>query len=366
MTSPGRVAVAMSGGVDSSVAAALLLEAGYEVIGATLRLRPCREARETRSCCGFNGVTNARSVAGHLGIPHYIIECTEAFEHKVLRPAWDEYARGRTPSPCLPCNELIKFGRLLEWTRQIGVPRVATGHYARVVADPDGRPTLLRAADAAKDQTYFLAGLDAATLRAALFPLGEMTKPEVRANARRLGLPTAESPESQDACFVDLGPDALPFAEMLRSRFEAEPRAGRIVDTAGRTVGEHRGVHLFTVGQRRGLGLRTARRYWVAAIDAATATVVVTDDVIEIDRRRFVARHTTWIDGHALAGPRRCHVQVRSQHAGIDATVAPLDEGPGAVTVECDEPVRAITPGQAAVFFDGQRVLGRGWIHDVA
>lgn len=365
MTSPGRVTVAMSGGVDSSVAAGLLLEAGYEVIGATLRLRACREARASRSCCGFNGVTNARAVAGHLGIPHYIIECTEAFERQVLRPAWDEYARGRTPSPCLPCNELIKFGRLLDWARQIGVPQVATGHYARLGVDADGRPTLLRGADAVKDQVYFLAGLDVATLRAVLFPIGELTKPEVRAHARRLGLPTAESPESQDACFVDSGPDALPFAEVLRCRFGAEPQAGPIVDTAGVTVGEHRGVHLFTVGQRRGLGLRTAKRYWVAAIDAAAATVVVTDDLRAIDRRRFVARDATWIDGRPLAGPRPCRVQVRSQHAGVDATVEPLGEEPGAVAVECAAPVRAITPGQAAVFFDGPRVLGRGWIHAV-
>jgi tRNA-uridine 2-sulfurtransferase len=365
MTSLGRIAVAMSGGVDSSVAAGLLLEAGHEVIGATLRLRPCREARESRSCCGFEGVTRARAVAGHLGIPHYIIECTEAFEHQVLRPAWGEYARGRTPSPCLPCNERIKFGRLLDWTRQIGIPQVATGHYAQIGVDADGSPTLLRGADAAKDQAYFLAGLDATSLSVALFPIGRLSKLEVRAHARRLGLPTAESPESQDACFVDLGPDALPFAEMLRCRFEAESQAGAIVDTAGRAVGEHRGVHLFTVGQRRGLGLRTAKRYWVASIDAGTATVVVTDEVREIDRRRFVARDTTWIDGRALAGPRPCRVQVRSQHAGVDATVAPLGVEPGAVAVECAEPVRAITPGQAAVFFDGPRVLGRGWIHAV-
>ena len=201
-----RIAVAMSGGVDSSLAAALLLEQGQQVVGITLRLRECEEAQASRSCCGIDGVVRARETAGRLGVPHYVVDCVREFGEEVLRPAWEEYSRGRTPSPCLHCNERIKFGLLLRRVHELGVAALATGHYARIAADAaTGRPALLRAADVDKDQSYFLAGLSLEQLAAVRFPVGELTKQEVRERARALALPSADTPDSQDACLV--GPD---------------------------------------------------------------------------------------------------------------------------------------------------------------
>jgi tRNA-uridine 2-sulfurtransferase len=345
-----RIVVAMSGGVDSSVAAALLQAQGHEVIGVTLRLRDCQDPGAGRSCCGADGVGRARAVAGQLGVPHYVLDCARAFEEQVLRPAWDEYARGRTPSPCLLCNERIKLGALRSWAHQLGAPLLATGHYARVEAG-----ALLRGVDPDKDQSYFLAGLGDAQLAGLVLPLGALTKTEVRARARALGLASAETHDSQDACLVAPGQS---FAEMLRRRFDAPARPGPIVDDAGRARGRHDGVHRFTIGQRRGLGVSGSRPCWVRAIRGDE--VVVTDDEAALDGDRLLAAGVGWI-GAAPTAPFPCQVQVRSRHVAEAATAEPRPDG--TVAVVFTRPVRAITPGQAAVLYDGARVLGRGWIH---
>jgi len=357
--SPGgeRIVVAMSGGVDSSVAAALLCDQGYEVVGATLRLVSCRDGRESRSCCGIDGITRARAIADQLGIPHHVVDCADEFEQLVLRPVWDDYACGRTPNPCLLCNERIKFGRLLSWAKELGASWLATGHYARLQTGPEGEPLLLRGLDPAKDQSYFLAGLGMAQLRSLLFPVGQLDKQTVRRLAQERNLSTAQAQESQDACLV--GPGQL-LAELLRERFGGQSRPGPIVDESGRVLGRHRGIHRFTVGQRRGLSLPSAGRCWVKEVRAADAAIVVTGDEGSLHGDRLVAAVTSWLGPGPGEHGRDCEVQVRYRHAAEAAHVEAC--GPGTVSVVFRRPVRAIAPGQAAVFFDGARVLGRGWI----
>jgi tRNA-specific 2-thiouridylase len=352
-----RIAIAMSGGVDSSVAAAVLKQAGHALIGVTLKLQDCHDAHGSRSCCGVDGITRAREVAGDLGFPHYVLDCVQDFEKLVLAPAWREYAAGRTPSPCLSCNERVKFGVLLDWAARLGIPRVATGHYARLHRDEVGRPMLLRGRDADKDQSYFLAGLSSDQLERAMFPVGHLCKPEVRALAKDLGLPTAETPESQDACLVAPGES---FAEMLRQRFYAPAQAGRIVDEGGRVVGEHQGFHVFTIGQRKGLPAGATVRRWVKDISATTGEVTVTSRMDELVRTTFTVKDVNWLAGELPRAPLSCGVQVRYRHKSEPATVVAGDNGELCVTL--DQPVKAVTPGQAAVFYDGERTLGRGWI----
>ena len=352
-----RIAVAMSGGVDSSVAAALLKQAGHELIGVTLKLQECHDAHGSKSCCGVDGITRARAVAGSLGFPHYVLDCVKDFEQLVLLPAWQEYASGRTPSPCLNCNERVKFGVLLDWAARLGIPRVATGHYARLGEDQAGQPTLLRGTDEGKDQSYFLAGLTLAQLCRSLFPVGHLRKPEVRALAASLGLPTAETPESQDACLV--APGEL-FSEMLRQRFAAPAQPGEIVDESGKLVGRHDGIHTVTIGQRKGLPAGATARRWVKAISPATGQVTVTSNVDELADTEFVARQVNWLAGELPAQPRLCSVQVRYRHSSAPATIVAQADGSLRVTLE--SPVKAVTPGQAAVFYDGDRTLGRGSI----
>jgi tRNA-specific 2-thiouridylase len=351
------VVVAMSGGVDSSVAAALLAEAGHTLVGVTLKLHDRGDAAGGGSGCGADASSRAREVAGRLGFPHHVLDCKRDFETLVLLPAWQEYAAGRTPSPCLLCNERVKFGVLLDWAARSGIPRLATGHYARIERDTEGRPSLLRGCDNAKDQSYFLAGLTAAQLERALFPLGHLRKPEVRALARRYGLPTADTPESQDACLVAPGES---FAEMLRQRFHAAAQPGEIVDDDGHVVGEHAGVHLFTVGQRKGLPAGAPARRWVRAVSAESGQVTVTSDPAKILGAELVARDVSWSTGELPEEWLACSVQVRYRHASEPAKVRKLGEDGLAVRLE--KPAKAITPGQAAVFYDGDRVLGRGWI----
>ncbi len=354
---PGRIVVAMSGGVDSTVAAALLLQQGHEIVGVTLRLRECGGNQVSRSCCGVDGLVRAADAADALGIRHEVVDCVREFEERVLRHAWDEYAVGRTPSPCLLCNERLKFGLLLDWAGRTGATHVATGHYARVQTDGAGRPTLLRGADRAKDQSYFLAGLTRQQLGHILFPLGGLTKPEVRELARSLGLPTAEAPESQDACLVQEGES---FAEMLRSRYGAEPVKGQVVDEVGRLLGRHEGIHRFTVGQRRGIPVQVPHRLWVKGIEAAGGIVRVTSDEVGLDSLEMSASGMSWVAGSPPATAFRCDVQVRYRHQAQPATVE--CSGVDAVTVRFDSPARAVTPGQAAVLYSGDLVLGRGWI----
>jgi len=351
-----RIAVAMSGGVDSSVAAALLRRAGHSLIGVTLKLQECQDAHGSKSCCGVDGITRAREVAGTLGFPHYVLDCVKEFERLVLEPAWRDYAGGRTPSPCLLCNEHVKFGLLLDWAKRLGIFRVATGHYARLAKDEHGRPMLLRGRDTGKDQSYFLAGLSLAQLERAAFPVGHLCKPEVRDLAKSFGLPTAETPESQDACLVAPGES---FSEMLRLRFAAAAKPGVIVDESGVFVGPHEGIHVFTIGQRKGLPAGATARRWVKAISPETGQVTVTSDPDELVSTAVVVRDVNWLCGELPRVPTPCSVQVRYRHASEPATVCARE---GGLDVVLDKPVRAVTPGQAAVFYDGERTLGRGWI----
>ena len=352
-----RIAIAMSGGVDSSVAAALLKQEGHSLIGVTLKLQECHDAHGSRSCCGVDGITRAREVAGLLGFPHYVLDCVKDFADLVLAPAWREYAGGRTPSPCLLCNERVKFGILLAWAEGLGIPRVATGHYARLERSDAGRPALLRGRDGAKDQSYFLAGLSPAQLERALFPVGHLCKPEVRALARQHSLPSAETPESQDACLVEPGQS---FAEMLRKRFDAPARSGQIVDEDGHLVGQHDGIHVFTIGQRKGLPAGATARRWVRSISKESGQVTITSLADELVGSEFFAKQVNWLDGELPVQARPCSVQIRYRHPSAPATI--VAEPDGSLRVTLQTPVKAITPGQAAVFYDGDRTLGRGWI----
>jgi tRNA-specific 2-thiouridylase len=346
-----RVVVGLSGGVDSSVAAALLLEQGLEVVGVTLHL-----AGEASRCCSLEEAEDARRVAERLGIRCYVANERERFQREIMEPFADAYLAGRTPLPCVACNRRFKFGRLLARARALGASRVATGHYARSDLDGAGRRRLRRGRDRAKDQSYFLFALGQVELTAALFPLGELTKAEVRAHARALGLPTADKPESQELCFV---PDGDPGAAVERLRPERLPGEGEIVDGAGRVLGRHRGVHRFTVGQRRGLGIAADRPLYVTGLDAGRNRVVVGDaEALAAADARLEA--VSWVAGAPPPGPLRARVQVRYRDPGEEAGVEP--DGAGGARLHFARPVRALTPGQAAVFYRDDEVLGGGFI----
>jgi tRNA-specific 2-thiouridylase len=346
-----RIVVGLSGGVDSSVAAALLVEQGFDVVGVTLHL-----AGSASRCCSFDDAEDARRVARQLGLRFYVSNQQEAFRREVMLPFADAYLAGRTPVPCVACNRSFKFGRLLERARALGAEAVATGHYARLADDPaSGERQLLRGRDADKDQSYFLFDLSQAQLARARFPLGELTKDEVRARARALGLATAEKPESQELCFVPAG-DYAAVVDALRPG--AAPGAGEVVDGAGRVLGRHPGIHHFTVGQRRGLGLGGPERLYVRALDADRNRVVVGREG-ELAARGARLEGVSWTCAPPR-GPVQAEVRVRYRHPGAAARVeAP---GDGSASVWFDEPVSAVAPGQAAVFYRGDRVLGGGWI----
>ncbi len=352
MKPEGRVLVAMSGGVDSSVAAALVVEAGCEAVGVTLHL-----AGSTSRCCSLEDVDDARRVADALGIPFYVANQTERFRHEIIEAFADDYLRGRTPIPCVTCNKRFKFDILMERARAFGAVAVASGHFARIDTDPEtGLFRLRRAVDANKDQTYFLYQLDQAQLARTWFPLGELSKDEVRARARALGLATADKPESQEICFV---PDGDYAAVVEAVRPEARNRPGEIVDKAARVLGRHRGVNRFTVGQRKGLGVAGDRRLYVIRIDAAEGRVIVGPEK-ELGAAGAILEGVCWISGRAPESPVRARVRVRYRHEGAPAWIEPT---PGRrARVVFDEPVRAVSPGQAAVFDRGDDVLGGGWI----
>jgi tRNA-specific 2-thiouridylase len=346
-----RAVVAMSGGVDSSVAAALVAESGDEVIGVTLHL-----AGSASRCCSLDDADDARRVAERLGIRFYVANYQERFRQEVTLAFADAYLAGRTPIPCVACNKLFKFDYLLERARVLGADRVASGHYARIDVDPEtGLRRLRRARDANKDQTYFLFQLDQAQLAAVEFPLGDLTKREVREHARALGLVTAEKAESQEICFVPDG-DYARVVEALRPA--ALPGAGEIVDVEGRVLGTHAGIHHYTVGQRRGLGLTSEEPLYVRSLDAASNRVVV-GTLPQIRRKTALVEGVSWVSGAAPA-PGPVSVRVRYRHAGAVATLERLGEG--RVRVHFDQPVRAVSPGQAAVFDAGDVVLGGGWL----
>jgi len=348
-----RVVVAMSGGVDSAVAAARCVQAGHDVIGISLRL-----ARDGNgSCCSLDDFHDAGAVAERLGFPHYVFDFRDVFERDVVRPFVAEYLAGRTPNPCARCNEHVKFGLLWRRARELGAARLATGHYARIGVDHEsGRPLLRTAADATKDQTYFLFALTRADLERTLFPIGELTKDEVRSEARALGLPVAEKPDSMEVCFVPAG-DAAGFVE--RHAAPEALRPGLVVDEAGREIGRHHGVHRFTVGQRRGLGVAGGARRYVKAIDAAAGTVTAAP-AAALRASGLVARQVTWAAGHPPAHETSVAVRIRHRHAPMPARVAAVS--PAEARVRFERPGPAVTPGQAAVFYRDDLVLGGGWI----
>lgn len=358
----------MSGGVDSSTVAALLARQGRRVVGLTMQLWNQRRFPElsgegiTGRCCSLDDVYDARRVAEQIGIPFYVVNFERQFEEQVVEPFVREYLSGRTPIPCTLCNNFIKFDHLLEMANAAGARYVATGHYARVSRDEaTGRRQLRRGVDASKDQTYFLFGLTQEQLARTLFPLGEMSKSEVRTLAREMGLEVADKGESYEICFVPNGDYAAFLNAYLREKGAAPAAArGEIVTSAGRTLGEHGGVHRFTVGQRRGLGVATGEPLYVIATDPQSQRVVVGGND-ELFRTALFARNVNWISIAGLSEPRRVHAKIRNKHAAAAATIFPATD-PGRVELRFDEPQRAVTPGQAAVFYEGDLVLGGGWI----
>ncbi len=345
----------MSGGVDSSVAAALLTRDGHDVIGLSMQLYDPHQG-ETRfgSCCTIDDLYDARRVAGAIGIPHYIVNFERKFDEHVISDFVREYAAGRTPIPCVHCNGDLKFASLVDRAQGFDAEAVATGHFAQVDFDAVSRRyRLRRGADRQKDQSYFLFTLTQAQLARARFPVGALDKAAVREEARRLGLRVAEKKDSQEICFVASGEHPAFVAA------RAQMPAGAIRDREGHVLGRHDGVHRFTIGQRKGLGLSTGMPLYVVAIDAADASVTVGSKA-DLERGTLTASRVNWMSGDTPASPLRASVQIRYRHHDAPATIAPLADGRARVTF--DLPQSAITPGQAVVFYDGDVVLGGGWI----
>ena len=360
----------MSGGVDSSAAAAMLKDEGHELVGFTMQLWNQRRGLSVDEhgeplpsrCCSLDDVYDARRVAEELGFPFYVLNLERDFERDVVEPFVRSYLGGETPIPCVACNSRLKFASLDCLARSLGCDRVATGHYARVSYDEGAkRYRLLKGRDARKDQTYFLWELTQEQLSRSMFPLGELSKPEARAEARRHGLYVAEKRESQEICFVPDGDYAGFIDRYLEAegREDEKPGGGEIVDARGRVLGEHGGVHRYTVGQRRGLGLSRPLPLYVVRVEAEGNRVVVGGED-ELHASEFNAAGVNWVAFDEPRGEVRADVRVRYRHAEAPATITPL--GDGRVRVRFDEPQRAITPGQATVFYRGDEVLGGGWI----
>ena len=355
--SKARVVVGMSGGVDSSAAAALLVEQGWEVIGITLKLWPqdCVNRAEDK-CCGPQAVTDARAVSHKLNIPYYLVDEAEEFKKQVIQYFAEEYKAGRTPNPCVVCNERLKFGTLIHRARQLGAEKIATGHFARVAWDETGGRWLLkRGRDMRKDQSYFLFSLKQEQLARTLFPLGELTKSDTRDIARDCQLKTAEKEESMEICFV---PDR-DYGKFLEDSKLAQRHRGDIVDAHGRVLGQHDGIEFYTIGQRKGLGISSPKPLYVVELDAANNRVLVGDESM-LDREEFTIERCNWIPFDAPPAEFEATAKIRYNHPGAPATVTPTADG--GARVKLHTPQRAITPGQACVFYQEDLVVGGGWI----
>ncbi|HEX4019879.1 MAG TPA: tRNA 2-thiouridine(34) synthase MnmA [Acidobacteriaceae bacterium] len=370
MSAPETIAVAMSGGVDSSTVAAMLRDQGYNLVGLTLQLwnqrrlagKPGMPETTEGRCCSLDDVYDARRVAEQLDIPYYVVNQQERFEQDVVRPFVAEYLSGRTPVPCTLCNNHLKFDQLLITAQQIGATRIATGHYARNEYDPArDRWILKRPADAGKDQTYFLFGLKQDQLARTLFPLGNYTKPQVRDIAGNHQLALAQKPDSQEICFIP-GGDYKQFLDAyLSEQNDALPdTSGELVTTSGEVIGHHDGIHNFTVGQRKGLGVASPTPLYVLQINGAERKVVVGSNE-DLATKTLRANRLNWISIASLDAPMRVQVKIRHRHEPAWATLAP-GANPGEAIATFDEPQRAVTPGQAAVFYHGDEVVGGGWI----
>ena len=354
-----KALVAMSGGVDSSVTAAMMVNAGYEVTGITMRLGApdtIEVEPERPNCCSLEGIEDARRVATQLKIPFYGVNYEDIFREQIIDYFVEEYLDGRTPSPCMVCNRELKFGKLLDLAKSLECEVIATGHYARIEKHPDtGRHLLRKALDVSKDQSYFLAALTQEQLKCARMPLGEYTKEQVRDLARKYQLKTAEKIESQELCFVA----DTNYRRFLQDRIPEKIEGGDIIDKGGKVLGKHQGVPFYTVGQRRGLGIAVGKPLYVTKLNAKENTVVVgeQDDLLEntmhVERINLIAIEK-------MTEPIRAHVKIRSRDEGGAATITPVNDTEA--VVKFDEPCRAITPGQATVFYDGEYVLGGGWI----
>ncbi len=367
------VAVAMSGGVDSSAVATLLHAQGYSLVGLTLQLWNQRrlagqegmpESVQGR-CCSIDDVYDARRVAEQLGIPYYLVNAQERFEAEVVRPFVDEYLAGRTPIPCTLCNNHLKFDQLLVTARQIGADRIATGHYARNRYDEArGRWVLSRPADKSKDQTYFLFGLTQEQLSQTLFPLGEMQKPAVRSMAAEHGLELAQKPDSQEICFIPGGSYSQFLRAYLNEQGQSLPdSSGELVTSTGEVVGRHEGIHAFTVGQRKGLGISSPQPLYVLNIHPDSHAVEVGTDE-QLLSRKLVADRINWVSTAEPTEPIRVSIKIRHRHEPAPATLRRV--GDDMIEAEFDEPQRAVTPGQSAVFYRGDEVVGGGWIRQAA
>lgn len=352
-TAKPRVVVGMSGGVDSSVAAAVLVEQGYDVIGIAMRLWG---GESTSGCCSLDDFLDARRVSAQLGIPFYVMDFRAEFDRTVVGPFVQDYLAGRTPSPCVRCNQFVKFASFWDRARELGAQHVATGHYARVARHPaTGRAELWRARDRAKDQSYFLFTVQSEVLEHTLFPVGDLTKAQVRDKARALGLSVADKPESQEICFAPKGR----YAEFVAARAGVAPQTGTIVDGSGNRIGQHHGVHRFTIGQRRGLGVSASEPLYVTGIDAASGEVKVGPKKATV-ARGLVARRTNWIDDRVPTVDAGYQVKIRSRFEPTPVRLRSADVD--SFTIECDSGLAAVTPGQAAVLYSGERVVGGGWI----
>lgn len=355
-----RIVVAMSGGVDSSVAAALLHEQGHDVIGVSMQLYDNSQVTESGqrafgTCCTIDDLYDARRVAATIGIPHYIVNFENQFGEHVISNFVREYVSGRTPIPCSHCNSDLKFAELLDRARAYDAEQLATGHYARIERDEHGAYHLFRGADTSKDQTYFLFSLTQAQLARASFPVGHLDKDTVRAHALRLNLHVTQKPDSQEICFVPDGD----YAAFIERRLPEATRPGTVVDHSGRVLGTHAGVHRFTIGQRKGLGLSSTEPLYVLEIKPDAAQVVVgAKDAL--GRTHLTASQVNWIGGTAPDDWLRVTAQIRHRHAAAAARVRRTDDG--RAEVEFDAPQTAITPGQVVVFYNGDEVLGGGWI----